>query len=174
MHITADQHDMLYEGSWIMGGFQKYLITIAAAAIIAAIINSIISSKGTCGAIIKTLTGIFVSVSVIAPLLKWETNDISFASNDFREEAQSIAAAGKASAFSAASEIISERTCAYILDKANSLGLDINVEVILDDGNPPQPCTVIIEGDVSPYSKEVLGQYIKDNLAIPKEDQRWS
>ena len=157
-----------------MDSLRQYLITVTSAAVVSAVVNSFAGKNGTHSAVIKMLTGLFVSLAVISPILKLEINEFGDFSNSFLEEAQSTASIGEAAALSSVREIITDKTSAYILDKANSMGLDINVEVILDDENPPKPCFVIISGSVSPYAKEILGEYIADNLAIPKEDQQWS
>lgn len=157
-----------------MDALRQYLLSITAAAIISAVVNSFAGKKGSHGALIKMLSGLFAALVVIAPLLKLEIEEFGDLSGDLMEDAQSTAAMGESAALSSVRQIITDKTSAYILDKANSMGLDINVEVILDDTNPPKPCFVIISGGVSPYAKEILGEYIADNLAIPKEDQQWS
>ena len=156
-----------------MENIRQYLITVTAAATIAAIINSILGKKGTCAAVVKVLTGLFVAISVISPLLNIKIEQTKSFAKDLEKEAQYAISAGESAALSSVEEIISNEVSAYILDKANTMGLDIEVEVFLNDGYPPQPYSVTIKGDVSPYAKEILGQYIKDNLGIRKEDQKW-
>jgi hypothetical protein len=58
------------------------------------------------------------------------------------------------------------------VDKAKAMGLDILVEVHLDDDNSI-PCEVTLSGNLAPFEKSVLCDFIEDNLAITKEHQQW-
>ena len=58
------------------------------------------------------------------------------------------------------------------MDKADRMGLEISLEVELDDNNSV-PSGACISGDLSPYAKKVLGEYIEDSLGIAKENQKW-
>ena len=49
----------------------------------------------------------------------------------------------------------------------------LDVEVTLNDDDPPVPCGVKITGSISPYSKEMLSSFIANDLSIAKEDQIW-
>ena len=62
---------------------------------------------------------------------------------------------------------------AYILDKAAALDLKIRVNVKLDDHPLPGPESVVIEGTVPPYQKQVLEDILQSELGISKENQQW-
>lgn len=157
-----------------MDSIRQYLLTITAAAVVCSMANVLAGKKGTSAAVIKLLSGLFMTLCVISPLVKLEKIDFGIFTDGLAAEAAQTASYGEIMAKDAAGEIIKARTQAYILDKAASMNLDVAVEVMLDSENPPKPCAVTIEGDVSPYSKEILSQYIADNLSIAKEDQQWS
>ncbi len=156
-----------------MDGIRQYLLTITAAAVLCALINSLLKSKGSIYAVIKLLTGLFMALCAISPFLN--IGDLNF--NSFTDainiEAAEVVIAGENMALESTGRIIKEQVAAYILDKAATMDLDIEVEVTLDSSNPPQPCAVMLKGAVSPYAKEILGQYINDTLGIAKEDQFW-
>lgn len=157
-----------------MDGIRKYLLMVTAAAVVCALVKTLAGKKGGISAVIKMLCGLFLTFCVISPLVNLESIDFSMFTDTFSEDAARAAASGESMAANALSDIIKTRTQAYILDKAASMDLDVEVEVVLDSSDPPKPCGVTIKGDVSPYAKEVLGQYIENNLAIAKEDQKWS
>ena len=69
-------------------------------------------------------------------------------------------------------DIIKARIQAYILDKADSFGTQLDVEVILDQDNIPT--SVELRGNISPYAKAQLTGIITENLGIPKEYQLWT
>ena len=67
--------------------------------------------------------------------------------------------------------IIKSRVQAYILDKADSFGTSLEVEVILDQDHIP--VSVELQGNISPYARAQLTEIIEEDLGIPKEHQLW-
>ena len=152
---------------------KEYVLGIVAAAIVSAIAKGFLSNKTATGRIAGLLSGILLAVTVIAPL-----GNISFKGvSDFWEGLSSDASKYVREGISAAekqeADIIKSQCEAYILDKANRMGLQIAVEVELDDQNGNIPCGVVINGNVSPYGQVQLGSYIEDTLGIAKENQKW-
>lgn len=68
--------------------------------------------------------------------------------------------------------IISEEAVSYILDKAGDLGLELEVQVELDENL--LPWSVRLQGAVSPYAKSRLSGQIETELGISQERQVWS
>ena len=145
-----------------------------AAAIVAAIVKSIFPENTANGKITGLLCRILVVVTVVMPLRDIRFSSISNYFNSLSEDAALYVSEGKTMAENYALDIIKEQTEAYILDKANRMGLELSVEVELDGNNGNIPCGVVIKGSASPYAKEVLGTYIEDNLGISKENQDWN
>ena len=67
--------------------------------------------------------------------------------------------------------IISAEVEAYILDKAASLGVDLNVEVWLNDTGLPE--SVALSGQIAPSDRQVLSQFIDHDLGVGEEAQTW-
>lgn len=153
-----------------MEQIREYLISVTAAAIVCAIAGKLVR-KGSIEAIIKLLTGIFMTLTVLLPIVPFRVGDLELSLEQFRYEAQDVASEGKLLAQEAMEKIISQQVTTYILDKAGSLGVELCVEVELTDGIPS---AVTLEGDVSPYTKGVLREYIRDTLGIRVEDQTWN
>lgn len=151
----------------------KYILSIVAAAIICAVARSLINEKSAMGQIVKLLTGILMTVTIIAPLANITFDNVTNYLDGLSADADAYVVNGKAVAQDEISGIIKSQVEAYILDKASSMGLKIAVEVELDEVNDQIPCGVTVTGAVSPYAKEVLSEYISDILGIPKENQRW-
>ena len=70
-------------------------------------------------------------------------------------------------------EGIKKEVQAYILAKAESLGAQLEVSVVLSDNQFAEPVGVRIAGAISPYAKQVLIQTITDDLGIDREAQQW-
>lgn len=170
MYATADQFGVFYERNGLMRG---YILSVVAVAIVCAVVRSLLDEKSSTGQILKMLSGILMTVTVVAPLANITFDNITGYLNGISVDANEYATEGKADARAEINKIIKSRTEAYILDKAASMGLEIAVEVELDGSNDSIPCGVTISGAVSPYAKQVLGAYIADNLGVSKENQRW-
>ena len=80
---------------------------------------------------------------------------------------------GKESHENSLREIISQRTCTYILERASQLDATLEVSVHISDGEPPVPDSVQIKGNLSPYAKASLEAYIEEQLGISKEAIHW-
>ena len=173
MFTADDQHRVLYERSFVVEDIRQYLLTVIAAALLCGVINGIIGKKSAYGAVVKLVTGLFLAVTVISPWVKFKITDFSSYIEGISADAQSVAASGELMAQDELASIIKTQTQTYILDKATSLKLDVEVEVTLCDSDPPLPCAVTLRGAASPYAKEMLCQYIANDLGIPEEDQLW-
>lgn len=156
-----------------MEDIRQYLLSVTAAALLCAILNGLIGKKGAYGTAIKLVTGLFLALTVICPWMKLEIIDISSYSDDLLSEADSIAASGELMADNALAAIIKSQTETYILDKATALNLEVTAEVTMSNTDPPTPCAVTVRGIASPYAKQMLSQYIANELGIPEESQLW-
>ena len=156
-----------------MDGITQYLLTITAAAIICALISTFLKTKGSIFSVIKLLTGLFMALCAVSPFLNIKDLDFYGFMDSIHFDAQEAVCIGENMVMESTGKIIKDQVAAYILDKAATMELDIEVEVTLDSSNPPQPCAVTLKGAVSPYAKEILSQYINNTLGIAKEDQFW-
>ena len=70
--------------------------------------------------------------------------------------------------------IISEQAAAYIWDKADEMGVALEVEVETRDlGSGPYPWRATLTGACGGEKRTALTQYIEENLAIPEARQVW-
>lgn len=152
---------------------KEYILSIVSAAVICAIAKSFLGHKSAIGRVVSLLCGIFMTVTVAAPLGNITFSGISQYFGDLSDDAQKYVSEGTALAEIQAADIIKSQTEAYILDKANRMGLQISVEVELDEHNGNIPRSVAIKGNVSPYAREQLCSFVEDTLGIAKENQKW-
>lgn len=157
-----------------MEGLKGYLLSITVAAIICSIIKSVLPGKSKYSGILKLLTGLFLTVTVLSPLVKFEFGEISGYIDHLSMDGKAAAQAGEWMAREEAAQLIKKQLETYILDKANSLKLDMKVEIVLNEAGDLRPSQVRLKGAVSPYAKEVLSRYIANDLGIPEEQQKWS
>lgn len=156
--------------SWV----RQYLLSVTAAAIICAIIKVITENKKSSYSVIKLLTGIFITITVVAPWRSLDFSDISSYIKNFSLEADTAVATGIEYAQEESAALIKEQVEAYILDKARTLGLELQVSVTMNADSPPMPCSVSIQGNAAPYAKERLTQYLTEEMGIPEACQTWN
>lgn len=156
-----------------MSSIGEYLSGVLCAALICGIVSELMGKKGVSASLIKILCGIFMTLSVIAPLVDIRMGPLEDLTNGIRADAQSAIAEGESMAVNEYRTVIKQRTEAYILDKANSLGAEVQVSVSLDEGELAQPCSVIIRGRISPYAKGLLSNWLSTDLGIHTEEQKW-
>lgn len=156
-----------------MAWIRQYILSITAAAIICGILVSLFGKKGTIGTICSMLCGIFLAIVVIRPITTIELDSFSSWMSGLEAGSADAAAEGESLAWESLSQIIKEETEAYILDKAASLGLSVEVSVRLDGEELPVPESVTIQGTASAYQRLRLTQALEEELNIAKEDQLW-
>lgn len=157
-----------------MDWIRQYILSITAAAIISGILSGILGKKGTIGTIGSMLCGLFLSIAIIRPIAKIELSSWSDWLQDLTLDAGSYVSEGENIASDAAADIIKAQSEAYILDKAASLGLTLEVSVTVGGEELPVPESVTIRGAVSPYHRSRLETVIAEDLGIAKENQRWT
>lgn len=151
-----------------MGG---YLMQVITAGILCCIVRQLFGKKGAVASAVKLLSGIFMTLIIIAPILDIRIDAVLDDLDQFKTDGLYAAEDGENSSKDAMAKIIIDKTQAYILDKAKSLGAEIEVELELTDERIP--CGVTVAGKISPYAKQALSQYLDSELGIPKEAQRW-
>ena len=153
---------------------KAYIMSVIATAILCAIIKAFVGEKSATGKIISLLCGTVIAIAVVKPIDDIKFYNIPSYLHTLSADADRYIQDGANAAEKSISNIIKTQTEAYILDKAVRMGLDISVEVELDDQSGNVPVGVRITGKLSPYAKEVLSSYIQDDLGIAKEMQRWN
>lgn len=148
---------------------REYLLSVTCAAFLCAIIRSVAGEKGQ----IRLLCGIFLGITVIRPLGQIRLSDYLPASGELSAQAALAAQSGEEYSYRSMADIISDRTEAYILDKASDWGVSLRVEVTAEGDVIPAPVSVRIWGNVSPYIKGLLQDMIQTDLGITTEAQIW-
>lgn len=157
-----------------MQSIKEYLLGVVAAAMLCAIVSQLAGKENFHGTAIKLICGVFMLLALVSPITKLNIHLPSEIFSDISQQADQITSAAADSTQESIYTIIKERTQAYILDKGNSYGVDMSVEVTLSDDRIPEPISVRIIGNVSPYNKKILSGVIENDLGIPAEAQIWN
>ena len=151
---------------------RAYILSVCAAALIASILINL-AGNGSVGKFMKMLSGLFLAVTVMAPLVHLELPDPSAWIEDFSREGREAAAEGEQMAREYSAAIISAEVEAYILDKASIYGAELMVDIEMGAGETPVPESIRIQGSISPYGRMQLQQLLTEEFGIPKEQQIW-
>ena len=157
-----------------MDGLRRYLFSLAAAALLCAMVKSLVP-KGKMERVVSMLCGVFLAMTAMSPLAKWELPDFAAQLSKVQIAAEEAKTGVEIQSREALCAIIKEKTQTYIWDKAKELGLDVEVTVTVEakDGCP-YPAAVHISGPCTASQRQALTGYIEENLAIGKERQLWT
>lgn len=156
-----------------MNVIKEYLISITTAAIICAVLKTIVGPQKSMQKIFFIISGVFMTVTMLKPLVDIRLEEMIFNLDGIGDEASAVASEAYNQSMVEMKAIIAEQTGAYILDEASSMGLKIEVMVQVSNDNVPVPHSVSIKGNISPYNKRKLSSFIAKNLGITEEHQSW-
>ena len=155
-----------------MEQLRTYLVGVVMTALICSIIPLLIQN-GTAKELCKLVCGLVMTITVVAPVRNLG-NPISFPMNGILSDyAAAYASEGETQARRAMADIIKAETEAYILDKANEMGMEISVEVSLCDEEFPVPEAAIITGSLTPNAQNRLQELLQSQIGIAKENLKW-
>ena len=151
----------------------QYLMKLIAAAILCAIATGLAGGETGAGKVVRLMASVFMVATILSPLVRLELTDLDGLLEGISADASAAAAAGENGARESMAQIIKSETEAYILDKAESYGAQLAVEVTLTDSGIPTPVSVTLRGQFSPYARQQLTRLIEEGLEIGQEEQTW-
>ena len=140
---------------------RQWLTGVTCAAIIVALADSLMAG-GTVRKIGRLAGGLLLDLAVLS-------------SSSIRLEAEAVPAAEEAG-LDMMKSIIGEETGAYILDKAEELGIscqEVQVTCAVEENGVPYPASVVVRGDMTQEEQALLSRRIEADLAIPAERQTY-
>lgn len=170
MSDPPHQHCLFHEGAFLMAALGQYAVTVSAASILCGIIIAM-STDTRQKEILRLLCGIFLTMTVLSPFVKTTIPNIFEFPEEYLEQGRAFASSGEKDAAEAMSAFIKEETEAYILDKADALGVVLSAEVSMSDGIP---CGAVLYGEASTYQKQQIINIVTEALGISKENLQWS
>ncbi len=152
---------------------RSYLLSVVAVSLLSAILLALVPN----GPIRRAATFVCGLILILVCLSPFRTLDLSaLAQSISRLTMQEDAARTgvQVNSREITAELIKQKCEAYILDKAASMGLHLQAEVILEtDSAYPYPSSVRITGALTAEQKRALEAYIEANLAVPAASQEW-
>ncbi|MEG1857442.1 MAG: stage III sporulation protein AF [Pseudoflavonifractor sp.] len=153
---------------------RSWLIGVTCAALVVALAESL-APKGTVQKIGRLTGGLVLLIAMLQPLMRLEPQNFAGILTEYRVEASEYSALLETENARLLKGIIEEEAGAYILDKANALGIDCRVAVEAASAGEtsayPVPDTVTITGNLTEEQERTLVRQIEINLAIPRDRQ---
>ena len=153
---------------------RNWLIGVTAAALIAALADSL-SPEGAVKRIGKLAGGLLMLAAILKPLAGADFGVLPGVLTDYQIQAEDYSSALENENKRLMKIIIEEQIAAYIQDKAAELGAVCTAEVTCAAGEDGafSPVSAVIYGMLTLEQETALRQIIADELAIPKETQRY-
>ncbi|MCL2568651.1 MAG: hypothetical protein FWE12_04340 [Oscillospiraceae bacterium] len=153
---------------WVLG--------LTGAAFLAAIAMTL-TPKGRPRAVVGLVAGLGTIIALIAPIVEFDYAAFSQNIAGFESSLETRTAEWEVEQERLSSLIIRERSEAYILDKAESLGLvGLDIEVATARGSDGwlYPHRIWISGPHTQSQQSALSEFLTGTFGIPVERQYWS
>lgn len=151
-----------------------YFLRIISVALICAILTSLQSSGTGASRLIQLVAGLVLSLCVVTPLGGLSFTNFPESWDLEIDQGTHVVSDGKNMAWNEQAEIISKQTEAYILDKANDMGLEVEVSVTLEGDTWPVPVAVLLSGRASPYHRRSMEDMLSRDFGLARENVRWT
>lgn len=154
-----------------MDALRRYILAVTTAAMLCALVKSVtIGQKGQ-QKILGLICGVFLLATALSPVQSLRLPDLDDFTGQIHTEAETATAQATAETKLRLDSIITEQAATYILDKADALGMELEVQVELNE--EAVPWRVTLRGSVSPYAKTRLSAILEEDLGIPAARQEW-
>ena len=152
----------------MIAGVRQWLLGVVLTAFAGALARRL-APRGREQALVGLVCGLLLTLALLGPLAGLRQAEPEWAWNGPDQAA--LAEAYRQDRQTALSAVIAEKTEAYILDKADRLGLRCTVEVAVAAGENgiPLPDTVTVRGGYS----AALAACIEEEVGVPPEKQIW-
>ena len=167
----------------MIDGVRSWLLGIVLTSLAGGLARQLVP-QGKEQAMVRLVSGLLLALAILRPLAGGGWEGLELAAGSFNLQSEAQAERYRKNQQEALSAIIAEKTEAYILDKADRLGLRCTVEVVVaagENGIPlpdtvtagesgiPLPVSAAIRGAYSP----ALAECMEEEVGIPAQEQIW-
>ena len=154
----------------MIAALRSWLTAILATAVLLSVAEKLIP-EGSVRKIASMTGGLLLLTVLVRPITSLRPDSFSLDMGDYSRAVQERQAELQAENENALSELIAERTAAYISDKADALGLDVTVRVEAAAG--PDGVTLPEKAELTGAYSQELADFMARELGIPAERQVW-
>ncbi len=157
-------------GVAMMDALRQWLFSVVVISMLVSLVERWVP-QGALGRITQFIGGLLLLLTILRPVAALKGVTWNWELSSYQSDIAALEESLSQSQQMAWEVGIQESTQAYILEKANALGVACNVEVEVETGADGVPYPVAVQLDV-PYH-QALGTYIAQTLGIGEEGQRW-
>jgi len=153
---------------------RNWLLGVTCAAMVMAVAEALVP-EGSIRRICRLAGGLMLVLAAVNPVLKLDEGVLARALTEYRIAAQDYGEVLVEKNNLLYKTIIEENTAAYILDKAEEMGIFCRAEVIFayDQQGNPYPERVNIFGKLTPLQQEQISRMIETDLGVLPAQQRF-
>ena len=156
-----------------MNTIKTYLLSVIASALLGSFLSNLLP-QGKCKQILCFAGTLVMILTVISPLMKLDSTKMARSIASLRIQTEQWRTGVEVQTRELQGKIIKEESEAYVLDKAEAMGVSISPEITLrEDGAFPYPYEIVMEGTWSEEDRRVLSTLIAEDLGIPIQRQEW-
>ena len=156
-----------------MQQIRTYILSIGTSGLLCALCTRMTGNESIGAKALKLVTGLVMLLTLLQPLGRIRLEDLTDYFDSYQLEGASAVELGENRSTVALRNSIKEGLASYILDKGATHGANLTVRVILDESMPPRLCSVELNGDISPYSRQALVNALCQDLGLEEEDILW-
>ena len=156
-----------------MDEIRAYILSVGAAGLLCTIAAQLAGKDSMAAKAVKLVTGLCMLLTVLKPFGQLRPERLQDYLDKFSVHADIAVSEGESQTQLALQNSIKEGIAAYILDKGAAQGANLTVQVMLDEGFPPQLRSVQLTGQIAPYAKQVLLDSLCRELGLEEEDILW-
>lgn len=158
----------------MMGLVRGWLLGVACTAMILTIADSL-APEGNAKKVCRMAGGLALLLAAAGPLLQLDGGALVQALEEYQTMLQGYEDALEEKNNLFYQTIIEESTAAYIVDKAEEMGISCQAEVAFsyDENGVPCPWEVTARGVWTDAAQEALGRLLEDDLGVPPQRQHY-
>lgn len=158
----------------MMGLVREWLLGVACTAMVLAIAQSL-APEGGAKRVCRLAGGLALLLAAVGPLLRLDGGLLSQALEEHRAILQDYEKNLEEASNSFYQTIIEETAAAYIVDKAEEMGIPCQAEVTFsyDEDGVPCPWEATARGVWTQEGREAVGRLLEDDLGIPPQRQHY-
>ena len=158
----------------MMETLRQWLLGVACTAMVLAAADSL-APEGSAKKICRLAGGLALLLAAAGPLLRLDGGALAGALEAYRVQLQGYEEALEERNNLFYQTIIEENTAAYIVDKAEEMGISCQAEVTFayDEDGVPTPWEVTARGDWTDLTRKALERLLEDDLGVPLQRQHY-
>ena len=153
---------------------RQWLLGVACTALVMAVADSL-APDGSVKKICRLAGGLALLLAAVGPLIRLDGGILTDALEGYRAQVQSYEETLEEQNNLFYQTIIEESAAAYIVDKAEEMGISCQAEVTFsyDEDGVPCPWEVTARGDWTDEARRALERLLEDDLGVPTQRQHY-